>query len=70
MNTITKKTIINFLVSGLTFAGLSAGSDYSDGIGFRLWKFIFNASVFGLFMALMFRYNYKKMKPLKTINRI
>lgn len=65
MTTITKKTIMTFLISGLTYAGLGAGFDYSDGIGFSLWKFIIKASVFGLLMALMFRYNFKKNDSIK-----
>lgn len=69
MKPITKITIINFLISGLCFAGLMAGYDYSQGIGFRLWDFIFRALFFGFFMALMSRYKYKKMNFLKIINR-
>ena len=65
MTPITKKTIVTFLLSGLTFAGLSAGFDYYDGVGFSLWKFIIKASIFGLFMTLMFRYNYKKNEAAK-----
>ena len=39
--------------------------DYSDGIGFRMWKFISIASFFGVFMALMFRYNLKENEASK-----
>ena len=60
MNPITKTMIKTFLFSGLIYAGIMAGYDYSEGNGFRLWRFIFLASFFGLFMALMSRYRYKK----------
>lgn len=65
MTTITKKAIITFLISGITYAGLGAGFDYSDGIGFSLWKFIIKASVFGILMTLMFRYNFKQNESSK-----
>ncbi len=66
MKPITRLTIISFLVSGLTFAALSAGMDYYDGMEFQIWRFIFRASVFGLFMALLFRYNFKKNEASKN----
>lgn len=65
MKPITKITIKTFLFSGLIYAGLMAGFDYSDGNGFRIWKFIFYASFFGFFMALMSRYHYKKNESSK-----
>ncbi|MDQ3142121.1 MAG: hypothetical protein M3Q56_07730 [Bacteroidota bacterium] len=52
--------IKTFLISGLIYASIMAGFDYSEGNGFRLWRFVFNASFFGLFMALLNRYSYKK----------
>lgn len=63
-----KKTIVIFLFSGLFYGGLSAGFDYSDGVGFSLWKFIIKAFVFGFLMALMFRYNEKKNEASKDNN--
>jgi hypothetical protein len=60
MNTQTKSIIKSGLFSGIVYAGLMAGFDYSDGQDFKIWKFIFNASFFGIFMALMTRYNLKK----------
>lgn len=60
MKPITKTMIKTFLFTGLGFAGLMAGYDYSEGNGFSLWRFIFRASFFGLCMALMSRYSYKK----------
>ena len=60
MNPITKTMIKTFLFSGLIYAGIMAGYDYSEGNGFRLWRFIFLATFFGLFMALLSRYKYKK----------
>ena len=60
MTTQTKAIIKSGLFSGIVYAGLMAGFDYSDGQDFKIWKFIFNASFFGIFMALMTRYNLKK----------
>ncbi|MCI2230532.1 hypothetical protein MC378_15255 [Polaribacter sp. MSW13] len=60
MNTRTKAIIKSGLFSGIVYAGLMAGFDYSDGQDFKIWKFIFHASFFGIFMALMTRYNLKK----------
>ncbi len=60
MNTQAKSIIKSGLFSGIVYAGLMAGFDYSDGQDFKIWKFIFHASFFGIFMALMTRYNLKK----------
>ncbi|MCX7549173.1 hypothetical protein OS188_14545 [Xanthomarina sp. F1114] len=60
MNTQIKSIIKSGLFSGIVYAGLMAGFDYSDGQDFKIWKFIFHASFFGTFMALMTRYNLKK----------
>ncbi|WP_191859361.1 hypothetical protein [Hanstruepera ponticola] len=60
MNTQTKAIIKSGLFSGIVYAGLMAGFDYSDGQDFKIWKFIFHASFFGILMALMTRYNLKK----------
>lgn len=69
MRPITKTTIKTFLFTGLSYAGLMAGFDYSDGNGFRLPKFIFNTLFFGLCMALMSRYAFKKNESSKDNNR-
>jgi hypothetical protein len=55
MKPITKIMMKTFLFTGIGFAGLMTGYDYSEGNGF-----IFRASFFGLCMALMSRFNYKK----------
>jgi len=60
MTTQTKAIIKSGLISGIVYAGLMAGFDYSDGQDFRIWKFIFHASFFGIFMGFMTRYNLKK----------
>ena len=60
MNTQAKSIIKSGLFSGIVYAGLMAGFDYSDGQDFKIWKFIFHASFFGIFMALRTRYNLKK----------
>jgi hypothetical protein len=65
MNPLTKTMIKTFLISGLVYAGLTAGYDYLEGNGFRLSKFVFNASFFGLFSALISRYRYKKNESSK-----
>ena len=65
MNTQTKTLIKSGLFSGLIYAGLMAGFDYSDGQEFKILKFLFNGLFFGLFMALTNRYNTKK----KTENK-
>ena len=59
MNTQIKTIIKSGLISGIIYAGLMAGFDYSDGQDFRMWRFIFNALI-GIFMGLMTRYNLKK----------
>ncbi len=60
MTTQTKAIIKSGLFSGIVYAGLMAGFDYSDGQDFRIWKFIFHASFFGIFMGFMTRYNLRK----------
>ncbi|MCX7552092.1 hypothetical protein [Xanthomarina sp. F2636L] len=60
MNTQTKAIIKSGLFSGIVYAGLMAGFDYSDGENFRIWRFILNALFFGIFMGLFTRYNLKK----------
>ncbi|GGW74512.1 hypothetical protein DFQ11_1126 [Winogradskyella epiphytica] len=60
MNTQTKAIIKSGLFSGIVYAGLMAGFDYSDGQDFRIWRFILNALFFGIFMGFMTRYNLKK----------
>ena len=60
MTTQTKAIIKSGLISGIVYAGLMAGFDYSDGQDFRIWKFIFHASFFGIFMGFMSRYNLRK----------
>ena len=47
MTTQTKAIIKSGLISGIVYAGLMAGFDYSDGQDFRIWKFIFHASFLG-----------------------
>ena len=60
MNTQTKVIIKSGLFSGIVYAGLMAGFDYSDGQDFRIWRFILNSLFFGTFMGFMTRYNLKK----------
>ena len=60
MNTQIKTIIKSGLISGIVYAGLMAGFDYSDGQDFRIWRFIFNALFFGIFMGFMTQYNLKK----------
>jgi len=65
---LLKIVIRTFFFSGLIFAGLMAGSDYSDGIDFRPWNFIFNALFFGGLIALMAAYKHKKKMKKKDNN--
>ena len=60
MTTQTKAIIKSGLFSGIVYAGLMAWFDYSDGQDFRIWKFIFHASSFGIIMGFMTRYNLRK----------
>jgi hypothetical protein len=60
MKPITKLTLRVFLTSGIIYATIIAGFDYCDGNEFRLWKFIYNTSFFGMSMAFMARYSFKK----------
>ena len=69
MTPITKKTIVTFLFSGLIYGGLSAIIDYSDGVAFSFWKFIFKFSFFGFLMAIMFQYNVKKENKVSNDNK-
>ncbi len=56
----TKAIIGGGLFGGIVYALGIAGFDYSDGENFNVWKFIFRLSFFGIFMALMTRYNLRK----------
>lgn len=55
-----KLFIKSSLMSGLIYAGLMAGFDYSTGEEFKIMKFLFHFIFFGLSMGLLSRYNYKK----------
>jgi len=68
MTTQTKAIIKSGLISGIFYAGLMAGFDYSDGQDFKIWKFIFHASFFGVFMGFMTRYNLKKKAKKENNN--
>lgn len=48
------------VVGGVVYASMMAGFDYSDGQDFKIWKFIFHTSFFGIFMGFLTRYNIKK----------
>jgi hypothetical protein len=60
MSTQIKLILSAGIISGIIYAGLLAGSDYSDGQDFRIWRFVFNALLFGIFMGLMTYYFMKK----------
>lgn len=60
MKSQTKAIIIGGLFGGIVYALVMAGIYYGDGESFNIWKFIFNASFFGIFMGFMTRYNLKK----------
>ncbi|WP_445712311.1 hypothetical protein [Flavobacterium sp.] len=65
MKPIIIKMIKTFLLTGLIYAVAIAGYDYFSGNEFKLGKFIFNASFFGLIMALISRKDYKKQNSSK-----
>lgn len=60
MKTENKIFLVSSLVSGLIYALLMALFDYSTGEEFKLMKFLFHFTFFGLSMGLLSRYNYKK----------
>ena len=60
MDTQTKTILKSGLLSGIVYAGLMAGFDYSDGQDFKIWRFIFHLLFFGIFMGLMNLYILKK----------
>ena len=60
MKTQTKSIIKGGLIGGIVYALGMAGFDYTDGENFKVWKFIFDLSFFGIFMSFMTRYNLKK----------
>ena len=60
MNKKTKSIIMGGVVGGVIYASMMAGFDYSDGQDFKIWKFIFHTSFFGIFMGVLTRYNLRK----------
>lgn len=60
MNKITKASIKSGLISGIIYASLMAGFDYSENQNFQISKFLFHAIFFGVLMMLITRYNLKK----------
>ena len=60
MNKKTKSIIMGGVVGGVVYASMMAGFDYSDGQDFKIWKFIFHTSFFGIFMGVLTRYNLRK----------
>lgn len=68
MKTENKIFLKSFLLSGLIYAGLMAGFEYSQGESFSIYKFLWHFFFFGFFMGLLSRYNYKKNKS-SNINK-
>ena len=62
MNTQVKGAIKSGIISGVIYAGLMALIPYSDGQGFRIWRFIFSALFFGTLMGLLTLYHLKKQE--------
>ena len=48
------------VVGGVVYASMMAGFDFADGQDFKIWKFIFHTSFFGIFMGVLTRYNLRK----------
>ncbi len=61
----TKSILKSGLLTGLIYALLMAGFDYSNEQSFRLFRFIINFLFFGIFMGLLAFYNIKKTKKNK-----
>ena len=59
MNSIVKKSIISFFVSGLVYAVIMAGFEYKETSGFDLGQFLIHWLVFGALMGIL---NYFTMK--------
>ncbi|MFD0992566.1 hypothetical protein [Tenacibaculum geojense] len=62
MKTQTKSIIIGGLFGGISYALGMAGFEFVDGENFQIWKFIFHASFFGIFMGFLVNYNLRKQK--------
>jgi len=56
---INKVMLKAFVVGGTVFAAGQATWDFIDNDNFKQWKFLTNFIIFGLFMLLMVKYNYK-----------
>jgi preprotein translocase subunit SecG len=67
MSAENKVFIKSFLLSGLVYAGLMAGFDYSEGQEFSIWRFILGFLFFGIFMGLVSRYKHKKQLKKEII---
>ncbi len=66
---ILKRSLISGIVSGVIYAGLNAGFDYSEGLNFRVGRFLFNFLFFGTFMVLMNRYILRKQAKKEKNNQ-
>jgi hypothetical protein len=64
MKPITKLYLRTFLLLGIPYGLLTAGFDFADGNGFRLWKFLFSTFFFGVTMSFLLvsfhKYSLKK----------
>ena len=69
MNKQTKSIIMGGVVGGVVYASIMVGFDYSDGQDFKIWKFIFHTSFFGIFMGIGFPYITQKFGS-KFISKI
>lgn len=68
MNVPTKKILKSGLISGFVYASLMAGFRHFDDKDFNIWKFLLHGSLFGIFMALLTRYNVKKQLKKENSN--
>ena len=68
MKTETKSITKVGIVGGVVCAGIMAGFDYTDGQDFRIWRFIFNALIFGICMGFITRNSIKnkRKREVKT----
>ena len=56
------KKVRGGLLAGSVYALIMAGFDYVDGESFRIWRFLWNFSFFGIVMGWLTTYDINKRK--------
>lgn len=57
------------LLTGILYALIMAGFNYSSGEPFSIFKFLFHFFFFGLSMGLLARYNHKRASRKKDADK-